>query len=267
MARLTDFDVLSFDCYGTLIDWETGIRTALAPWRRRENIQVSDEGFIEAFGRYEWEEQEENPALLYPEILGRVMKRMAAGWGVYTTPDDIKAFGRSVGAWPAFPDSPLALAYLKQHFKLVILSNVDRESFSYSNAKLGVEFDHIYTAQDIGSYKPDMENFQYLLSHLEDSGYLPSRILRRSSASPPAGSTGATISRATAPRAPLTRRYSRISVSPACSISPRRTAPHYKLPEHPRTACLLNPKPPGSPRPPPAASTARRLWTATSASS
>ncbi len=121
--------------------------------------------------------EEENPALLYPEILGRVLKRMAAGWGVYTTPDDVKTFGRSVGNWPTFPDSPLALAYLKQHFKLVILSNVDRESFSYSNAKLAVEFDHVYTAQDIGSYKPDMENFQYLLTHLEDEGFLPSRIL------------------------------------------------------------------------------------------
>jgi len=177
MPRLTDFDVLSFDCYGTLIDWETGIRTALANWRRRENIQVTDQGFVEAFGRFEWQEEEENPTLLYPEILGRVLKRMAAGWGVYTTPEDIKAFGRSVGNWPAFPDSPLALAYLKQHYKLVILSNVDRASFSLSNAKLGVEFDHIYTAQDIGSYKPDMENFQYLLTNLEDEGYLPSRIL------------------------------------------------------------------------------------------
>ena len=177
MPRLTDFDVLSFDCYGTLIDWETGIRTALANWRRRENIQVTDQGFIEAFGRFEWQEEEENPGLLYPEILGRVLKRMAASWGVYTTPEDIKAFGRSVGNWPAFQDSPLALAYLKQHYKLVILSNVDRASFSLSNAKLGVEFDHIYTAQDIGSYKPDMENFQYLLTHQEDAGFLPSRIL------------------------------------------------------------------------------------------
>ena len=177
MPRLIDFDVLSFDCYGTLIDWETGIRTALAPWRRRENIQVSDEGFIEAFGKFEWEEEEENPTLLYPEILGRVLKRMAGGWGVYASPDDMKVFGRSVGNWPAFQDSPLALAYLKQHFKLVILSNVDRESFSYSNAKLGVEFDHVFTAQDIGSYKPDMENFQYLLSNLEDEGHLSSRLL------------------------------------------------------------------------------------------
>jgi 2-haloalkanoic acid dehalogenase type II len=177
MPRLIDFDVLSFDCYGTLIDWETGIRTALAPWRRRENIQVSDEAFVEAFGKFEWEEEEENPTMLYPEILGRVLKRMAASWGVYATPDDMKAFGRSVGNWPAFQDTPLALAYLKQHFKLVILSNVDRESFSYTNAKLGVEFDHVYTAQDVGSHKPDMENFQYLLSNLEDEGFLSSRLL------------------------------------------------------------------------------------------
>ena len=177
MPRLIDFDVLSFDCYGTLIDWETGIRTVLAPWRRRENIQVSDDAFVEAFGKFEWQEEEENPTLLYPKILERVLKRMAASWGVYTTPDDLRSFGRSVGNWPAFQDTPLALAYLKQHFKLVILSNVDRESFSYTNAKLGVEFDHVYTAQDIGSYKPDMENFQYLLSNLEDEGYLPSRLM------------------------------------------------------------------------------------------
>ena len=90
---------------------------------------------MEAFGRYEWQEEEENPTLLYPEILGRVLKRMATGWGVYTTPEDIKAFGRSVGNWPAFQDSPLALAYLKQHYKLVILSNVDRASCSLTNAR------------------------------------------------------------------------------------------------------------------------------------
>ena len=177
MKRLTDFSVLSFDCYGTLIDWETGIRSALAPWRRRENIQVDDQGFMEAFGRHEWHEEEEHPTLAYPKILERVLKRMAGDWGVYVSPDDMKAFGRSVGNWPPFPDSALALAYFKRYYKLVILSNVDRESFSYSNAKLSVEFDQIYTAQDIGSYKPDMENFQYLITHLEDLGIKSASIL------------------------------------------------------------------------------------------
>lgn len=177
MVRLTDFDVLSFDCYGTLIDWETGIKNALAGWRRREDVQVSDQGLIEAFGRHEWKEEEENPTLLYPEILARVLKRMAKDLGVRVSPQEAKAFGHSVGDWPAFPDSAGALQYLKQYYKLVILSNVDRESFSYSNAKLGVEFDYIFTAQDIGSYKPDMENFQYLLTRLEDVGVKAPRIL------------------------------------------------------------------------------------------
>ena len=177
MPRLTDFDVLSFDCYGTLIDWETGIKNALAGWRRREDVQMSDQGLIEAFGRNEWQEEEENPQILYPEILSRVLRRMGKDLGVRVNKEEAEAFGRSVGDWPAFPDSAGALQYLKQHYKLAILSNVDRESFSYSNAKLGVEFDHIFTAQDIGSYKPDMENFQYLLVQLEGVGIKAPRIL------------------------------------------------------------------------------------------
>jgi 2-haloalkanoic acid dehalogenase type II len=177
MARLTDFEVLSFDCYGTLIDWETGIRTALAPWRRREDLQMSDHELIEAFGRHEWMVEDEMPTLAYPEVLAQVLKRMAAGWGVRASKEDAAAFGRSVGDWPAFPDSLAALEYLQQHYKLAILSNVDRASFSLSNAKLGVEFDYIYTAQDVGSYKPDMENFQYLLVNLEAAGFRAERIL------------------------------------------------------------------------------------------
>ena len=79
--------------------------------------------------------------------------------------------------WPAFPDSAAALAYLKQHYKLVILSNVDRTSFAGSNRRLGVAFDAIYTAQDIGSYKPDPANFRYMLDHLAALGNGPGDIL------------------------------------------------------------------------------------------
>ena len=75
-------------------------------------------------------------------------------------------YGQSVRDWPAFPDTPGALPYLKQHYKLVILSNVDNENFSFSNQKLGVEFDAIYTAEDIGSYKPSLRNFEYMLAKL-----------------------------------------------------------------------------------------------------
>jgi 2-haloalkanoic acid dehalogenase type II len=80
--------------------------------------------------------------------------------------------------WPAFPDSAEALAYLKQHHHLVVLSNVDRKSFEASNRKLGVSFDAVYTAEDIGSYKPDPKNFHFLFSRLQqDLGVLKSELL------------------------------------------------------------------------------------------
>ncbi|MBS0562102.1 MAG: HAD hydrolase-like protein, partial [Proteobacteria bacterium] len=91
-------------------------------------------------------------------------------WGVDATEEEHRRFGASVPDWPAFPDSAEALAYLKRHYKLVILSNVDRVSFAGSNKRLGVEFDAIYTAQDIGSYKPDPRNFQYMLDKLAGQG-------------------------------------------------------------------------------------------------
>jgi 2-haloalkanoic acid dehalogenase type II len=83
---------------------------------------------------------------------------------------DHERFGNSVPEWPAFPDSAESLLYLKQHYRLVILSNVDRESFRGSNRRLGVEFDAIFTAQDIGSYKPDLRNFHYMLERLAGMG-------------------------------------------------------------------------------------------------
>ena len=112
----------------------------------------------------------ETPALRYSDLLARVHHRLAEEWRVSAKEEEHRAFGRSVPDWPAFPDSPVALAYLKQHYKLVILSNVDRESFSGSNARLGVAFDAIYTAEDIGSYKPNPRNFEYMLEALKAKG-------------------------------------------------------------------------------------------------
>ena len=86
-------------------------------------------------------------------------------------------YGQSVRDWPAFPDTAGALAYLKQHYKLVILSNVDNENFSFSNRKLGVDFDAIYTAEDIGSYKPSQSNFEYMLARLAERGIRKDMIL------------------------------------------------------------------------------------------
>jgi len=172
--RLSDFDVLSFDCYGTLIDWESGILSAALPLMSRAR---DPNLLLEAFGRHESRLEAANPQLPYSEILVKVYGAIAEEWGLETSEEERHEFGASVGNWPAFPDSAAALAYLKRHYALAILSNVDRESFIGSNARLGVDFDFVFTAQDIGSYKPDPRNFEYLVSKLEKQGYSKGRIL------------------------------------------------------------------------------------------
>jgi 2-haloalkanoic acid dehalogenase type II len=175
--KLADFKALSFDCYGTLIDWETGIVAALQPLVRRSGTKMSREELLEAFGRFEHEIEEEHPSMLYSEVLMLVHQHFSELLGVDDDQEERNAFGRSVGDWPAFPDSAEALQYLKQHFRLIILSNVDRESFKGSNARLGVEFDCIFTAQDIGSYKPSLRNFHYMLDRLRQLGLEKSDLL------------------------------------------------------------------------------------------
>ena len=176
-VRLTDFDVLAFDCYGTLIDWESGIYTALQPMLSRVPTAPGRDAALEMFAREESAQEAETPSMIYSELLSVVHGRVARALDVAEDAPEAKAFGASVPAWPAFPDSAEALAYLKQHYKLVILSNVDRESFRGSNARLGVTFDAIYTAQDAGSYKPSPRNFDYLLAKQAELGVLKDKIL------------------------------------------------------------------------------------------
>ena len=175
--KLTDFKVLTFDCYGTLIDWETGIHAALEPLLGKLDPPPGRDAALEVFARYETEQERATPDMRYPELLANVHARMRAHWGVDGHAELDRRFGESVKDWPAFPDSADALAYLKEHYALVILSNVDRTSFAASNAKLGVEFDAVYTAEDIGSYKPDPRNFEHLLAHLAERGFAKDDIL------------------------------------------------------------------------------------------
>ncbi len=163
---------LSFDCYGTLIDWETGITQTLRPWLTRAGALdwLDHEAIIAAFGRHETLVESEHPSWLYPEILAETMRRMGRDLDLPVSDLDAAAFGRSVGLWPAFADSPAALARLGERFRLIVLSNVDRVSFRQSNDRLGVEFDLILTAEDIGSYKPDRRNFEALEAGLHGLG-------------------------------------------------------------------------------------------------
>ena len=175
--RLRDFDALSFDCYGTLIDWETGILAAWRPWAAREGVEAADEAVLECFAANESRQQAETPGLPYPEILARVFMAMGREFGGAPVEAEAVAFGRSVPDWPGFPDSAGALAYLGRHYELVVLSNVDRESFTASAERLGARFDAVFTAQDIGSYKPAAANFDALVAGLEARGIAKARVL------------------------------------------------------------------------------------------
>ncbi|WMS42835.1 haloacid dehalogenase type II [Acuticoccus sp. MNP-M23] len=173
---LTDFDALSFDCYGTLIDWESGMVAGLAPLTRQvENL--SRNAILEAHAQAESSQQAQTPGMRYSDLLAVVYKRLAERWGVSATHAECLTYGASVKDWPAFPDSADALAYLKQHYKLIILSNVDNASFAGSNERLGVTFDAIYSAEDVGAYKPSDRNFEYMLDRLPQIGVERPRLL------------------------------------------------------------------------------------------
>jgi 2-haloacid dehalogenase len=165
--------VLSFDCYGTLIDWERGLLGALAPWRERTRLVLDDETLLAAFAEEESAQQAATPRLRYDRLLARVLERLGRRFAAPATVAEAEAFGASVGDWPPFPDSAEALARLARRVPLIVLSNVDEASIRRSAARLGNPFAAILTAEAIGSYKPDLRNFAYL------SGFLAGRGLPR----------------------------------------------------------------------------------------
>jgi len=177
--RLSDFQVLSFDCYGTLIDWETGIWDALQPlFMHNAGRGPGRRTALEQFAAFEHRIQQAQPGEAYPGVLERVHASIAEQNGLRTTRSMNRGFGASVGQWPAFADTAEALRALQSRFRLVVLSNVDRAGFAASNRKLGVAFDAVYTAEDIGSYKPAPANFNYLVERVAtDLGIASDHIL------------------------------------------------------------------------------------------
>ena len=174
---VADFKVMSFDCYGTLIDWECGILTALRPLVRRAGVTLDGEAILAEFARHESAQQAATPDMRYAALLGLVHARLAGVWGVPEDAAENERFGGSIGDWPAFPDTVAALRALGERYRLVILSNVDRMSFRATQQRLGVPFDAVYTAQDIGSYKPDPRNFTYLIERVAEDGFHKADIL------------------------------------------------------------------------------------------
>ena len=167
---LAQYSALSFDCYGTLIDWEAGMAAVLGPWARRNDPSITDEDVLVAYSAHEAAVERELPATVYPDVLREAFRRTGGALGFEVTDADADALGTSVPDWPAFGDSAESLQRLKQHYKLIILSNVDRAGFAGSNRRLEVEFDEILTAEDIGFYKPNAANFTVLLERVDEIG-------------------------------------------------------------------------------------------------
>ena len=153
------FEALTFDCYGTLIDWEAGILDGLRPSLASLPVAPPDDEVLEVYARAE-ARLEAGPYLSYREILARSHGEVCAHYGLAADDRAAASFGASVGDWPAFPDSAAALARLKARFRLGVITNCDTDLFAASNRRLGVDFDWVVTAEMVGSYKPDPRNFE-----------------------------------------------------------------------------------------------------------
>jgi 2-haloacid dehalogenase len=152
-------EVLTFDCYGTLIDWEAGIAAALGAVTRAHGVAVPDEDLLTTYAGHE-AALEGGPYLQYREVLARGCRGVCSDLAIEPTDDEVDAFAGSVGEWPAFPDSAVSLEALTSRFKLGVITNCDDDLFAASNRRLGITFDWIITAQQAGSYKPSHRNFE-----------------------------------------------------------------------------------------------------------
>jgi 2-haloacid dehalogenase len=164
--RLTQFKVLSFGCYGTLIDRDAGVHAALRPLLTLGQVTLSRREVLQKFADYESRQQTETPKMPYSDVLFNVHKRLAGDWCVNASDDDHALFGKSVPNWPVYAEAPAALQYLKRYFKLAVLSNVDRHNLAGSQRRLEIMFDAIFTAQEIGACKPAAGNFEHMVSRL-----------------------------------------------------------------------------------------------------
>ncbi|PTB35195.1 uncharacterized protein TrAFT101_006472 [Trichoderma asperellum] len=173
---LTSYKALSFDIYATLIDWETGIFSQFLPllsklpkghslWNK--NLADIRNYLLTQYATHEHRLEIQHPNEKYSKLLSMVYENVAADVGIAVTPSESEAFGGAIGKWPAFADTVDAMQTLGKYYKLIALSNVDKVSFASTlrGPLNGVQFDAIYVAEDIGTYKPNPTNFNYLLDH------------------------------------------------------------------------------------------------------
>lgn len=159
------FRCLTFDCYGTLIDWESGILAAVKPVLRAHGIQRSDDDLLTLYSELE-SAAEHGEFKPYRKILREVMRGFGGRLGFEPSETELDALPASVAKWFPFPDSVAALGKLKQRFRLVVISNIDDDLFADSARLLGEPFDFAVTAQQARSYKPSRNNFAVALQRI-----------------------------------------------------------------------------------------------------
>jgi len=157
---LTQFDALTFDVYGTLIDWEPSIIAMFRSVADQHRIQLSNEQLLLEFDRARAQLQLIRPALLYPDVLKRAYDQFCERYRIPTNDAERSMFGRAVMLWPPFDDAIDSLAFLQSHLKIGLLSNIDDDSLGFSVRKLRLRPDVVVTAEGVGAYKPDHAHFE-----------------------------------------------------------------------------------------------------------
>jgi 2-haloacid dehalogenase len=159
------FEALTFDCYGTLIDWETGLAQAFRPVLEAHGVTAGDDDLLERYARHE-AAAEGGPYMSYREVLAAGLRGVGAELGFDPAADERAAFSASVADWPAFPDSAAALTRLGERFRLGVITNCDDDLFAASSRRLGVAFDPVVTAQQARAYKPAERCFELAFDRL-----------------------------------------------------------------------------------------------------
>lgn len=165
MLDFTRYEVLTFDCYGTLIDWERGLTAALSPVLKAHNVQMDAEALLQLYAELE-AEQESCPYRRYRAILKDIVVRMGQRLGFTPSEAEQESLPGSIRDWPPFPDTVEALERLKKRYKLAVISNIDDDLFEGSARQLGIPFDEDITAEQVGSYKPSPRNFEAAIERI-----------------------------------------------------------------------------------------------------
>jgi 2-haloacid dehalogenase len=165
MLDFNRFEILTFDCYGTLINWEAGILSALQRILNAHGQKLDDAALLKLYGDFELL-SEQGPFHPYREVLESVVRRFGAQLGFSPTDEEARSLPDSLSSWRPWPDTVAALRQLKVQFRLAILSNVDDDLFAATRPQLGVEFDEVVTAQQAQAYKPSLKLFELALSRI-----------------------------------------------------------------------------------------------------